>query len=173
MEFRLATPEDMPAIMEIVGQAQKFLAENGVDQWVNGYPDEREFLPDIEKGCCYLAAQNGEVAGTATLLLEPEEAYPNITEGRWLTADDALYGVIHRSAVNADFRGHGVFKKMMTYLEDKAKTQGAVSMRVDTHRDNAIMRSALLKLGYSYCGRVEIVYKPGYSAMWVAYEKLL
>lgn len=61
----------------------------------------------------------------------------------------------------------------MSFFEDLARERGAVSLRMDTHRDNAVMRSALLKLDYTYCGRVEIVYKPGYSAMWVAYEKVL
>ena len=173
MEFRLAVPEDMPAIMKIVEDAQRFMHKNGVDQWVNGYPSRQEFLPDMEKRACYVAVEDGKTAGVATLLFEPEKEYPNIREGRWLTADDALYGVIHRSAVSEDFRGRGVFKKLMGFLEGLAKEKGAVSVRVDTHRDNAVMRSALLKLGYVYCGRVEIIYKPGYSAMWVAYEKLL
>lgn len=173
MEFRLATAEDIPAIMKIVEQAQRFLLDNGVDQWTNGYPDEAEFLRDMEKGGCYVACENGAIAGVATLLLEPEPAYPKIEQGKWLTADDALYGVVHRSAVSSDFRGRGVFKSFMAFFEQLCREKGAVSLRVDTHRDNAVMRSALLKLGYSYCGRVEIKYKPGYGAMWVAYEKLL
>ena len=173
MEFRLAAPEDMPAIMKIVAAAQKFLRDSGVDQWVNGYPDEEVFLRDMSEQSCYVACEDGEIAGVATLRFEPEKEYPNIREGKWLTADDALYGVVHRSAVSDAFRGRGVFKRFMSFFEELAREKGAVSMRVDTHRDNAVMRSALLKLGYAYCGRVEIVYKPGYGAMWVAYEKLL
>ena len=149
------------------------MCANGVDQWVNGYPDQREFFADMEEKSCYAAVEDGRVAGVATLRFQPEKEYPNIREGQWLTPDDALYAVVHRSAVSEDFRGRGVFKKLMGFFEGDAKERGAVSIRVDTHRDNAVMRAALLKLGYSYCGRVEIVYKPGYGAMWVAYEKLL
>ena len=61
----------------------------------------------------------------------------------------------------------------MSFFEELSAKRGAVSVRVDTHRDNAVMRSALLKLGYKYCGRLEIVCKPGCGSMWVAYEKLL
>ena len=149
------------------------MEKNGVDQWVNGYPDEREFTEDMTEKSCYVAVEDGQIAGVATLRFEPEAEYPNIREGHWLTPDDALYAVVHRSAVSEDFRGRGVFKQFMSFFEGLAGERGAISVRVDTHRDNAIMRSALLKLGFTYCGRVEIVYKPGYGAMWVAYEKLL
>lgn len=173
MDFRLATAPDMPEIMKIVAQAQSFLRGNGVDQWVDGYPNEKVFLDDMDQNCCYVAVEDGKVAGVATLMFTPEKEYPNIREGHWLTPDNALYGVVHRSAVSEDFRGRGVFKRMMVFFEELAKEKGALSIRVDTHRDNAVMRSALLKLGFTYCGRVEIICKPGCGAMWVAYEKML
>lgn len=173
MDFRLAEPAYLPQIMRIVADAQKFLRDNGVDQWVNGYPDEGMFLADMQKQGCYVAVEDGKIAGVATLSFEPEEKYPGIEEGKWLTNDDALYAVVHRSAVSVDFRGRGVFRQLMSFFEELSAKRGAVSVRVDTHRDNAVMRSALLKLGYKYCGRLEIVCKPGCGSMWVAYEKLL
>ena len=173
MEIRPAVPGDIPEIMKIVADAQEFLRINGVDQWTNGYPDESFYLEDMEQKGCYAAVEDGRLAGVATLLFKPEPEYPRIEEGHWLTSDNALYGVVHRSAVSDDFRGRGIFKGFMDFFQRQCREKGAESLRVDTHRDNAVMRSALLKLGFTYCGRVEIKYKPGYSAQWVAYEKLM
>ena len=50
LKLRKAHPADLPEIMTIIHQAQKSLAEQGVDQWQDGYPDEAAILRDIEKG---------------------------------------------------------------------------------------------------------------------------
>ena len=57
LKLRKAHQADLPAIMEIIHQAQQSLAEQGVDQWQDGYPDEAAILRDMEKGYCHVAVE--------------------------------------------------------------------------------------------------------------------
>ncbi len=47
-EPRRAEPDDVPGVMQIVAQAQRYLRESGVDQWQDGYPREEVLYGDIE-----------------------------------------------------------------------------------------------------------------------------
>ena len=66
-----------------------------------------------------------------------------IYEGDWL--DDAPYYVVHRLASTA--ASHGVFNDVMDYC---LKVAG--NLRIDTHRDNVIMRHVIERYGFTYCG---------------------
>ena len=49
-EPRRSTNEDVPGIMGIVRQAQRYLRESGIDQWQDGYPNEAVLYSDVESG---------------------------------------------------------------------------------------------------------------------------
>lgn len=54
MEFRKAEKNDMVRIMELIRQAKVFLKANGVDQWQDGYPEQRDIEGDIRDGIGYV-----------------------------------------------------------------------------------------------------------------------
>lgn len=173
MIFRPAATEDLDDIMRVAAEGREYLESQGIDQWKNGYPQRFFFEEDIAAKGCYVGVEEGEVVAIGTILLEPDPNYSRIEDGRWLTPDDAKYAVIHRGAVAAKARGKGAFKQMMAFFEEEARARGAVSVRADTHEDNKIMQNALIKLGFTHCGRVYIEYREDYKAHWVAFEKLL
>ena len=76
------------------------------------------------------------------LLPSPEPTYARI-EGAWLT--DEPYGVIHRMASYPDV--HGVFDAVIDFASAHYP-----HLRIDTHRDNRIMRHLIEKHGFTYCG---------------------
>ena len=39
MEIRLAFPNEVDAVMKVIEDAKKTLAQSGSDQWQNGYPN--------------------------------------------------------------------------------------------------------------------------------------
>ena len=47
MEIRLAFPNEVDAIMQVIEGAKKCLAEAGSTQWQNGYPDADTIIEDI------------------------------------------------------------------------------------------------------------------------------
>lgn len=70
-----------------------------------------------------------------------------IREGAWL--DAAPYGVVHRIA--AAEQGHGA----AAYCLDWCLAQCG-NIRIDTHRGNKPMQRLLARLGYAYCGLIDL-----------------
>jgi len=92
-----------------------------------------------------------------------------VIEGNWLTNDNTTYGVIHRMAVNNEYRNTGAAKFIFHYFEQLLKAENIVSMRIDTHQDNIGMQHILTKLDYKYCG---IIYLEDGNKR-LAYEKII
>ena len=47
MKFLTAKKEDLYRIMQIIAEAQAYLAAQDIEQWQNGYPNEQAILKDI------------------------------------------------------------------------------------------------------------------------------
>jgi hypothetical protein len=60
------------------------------------------------------------------------------------------YWVVHRMASVIEV--HGIFKSVLDYCFTKA-----TNIRIDTHRQNVIMRCALEKYGFHYCGIIYLL----------------
>ena len=86
---------------------------------------------------------------TFAFIKGPDVTYTNIYEGEWM--DNSLpYYVIHRMA---SVHGvHGVFKSILEYCFERTG-----NIRIDTHRQNSIMRNALEKYGFEYCGIIYLL----------------
>lgn len=79
--------------------------------------------------------------------VENDVTYAEIYDGKWLT--DKPYGVVHRIASNGKIKGVASFCLQWCFEQ-------AENIRIDTHRDNAVMRNVLQKNGYTYCGIIYI-----------------
>lgn len=156
-------------MMNIVKDAQNYLAELGIDQWQNGYPNEAVLLNDIsnEESYCVLH-EDGALMGMTMFTTRQEPTYNSI-DGGWLTSDNAVYGVIHRLAVSNRFRSHGVAKFIFEHFETQLRADKIPSMRIDTHEENKGMQKLISQLGYEYCG--VIVLESGDKRL--AFEKVL
>jgi len=172
LEHRLAELPDVDRIMAIIGDAQRFLNEQGVDQWQNGYPTREIYEADIEKGACHVVTVDGKVAGVISVFFAPEESYGIVYDGNWLTSDTP-YAVFHRAAVGNNYRGMGIASQMLSCAENIALERGLKSMRGDTHRDNKAMRALLEKSGFAHCGTIYINGEINAQNERVCYEKLL
>ena len=107
MEIRLAFPNEVDAIMQVIERAKKCLAEAGSTQWQNGYPDADTIIEDIISGQAYVALEEGELLAYAAVTKSPEKAYEAIYDGNW-EGNEAEYLVFHRIAVASDVQGQGV-----------------------------------------------------------------
>ena len=58
MEIRLAFPNEVDAIMQVMEDAKKCLAKSGSDQWQNGYPNADIIIDDIISGQAYVALED-------------------------------------------------------------------------------------------------------------------
>ena len=169
MNLKPTSPQDIPAIMSIIKDAQCYLRSLGIDQWQDGYPNENQILMDIKNEDSYVIGNKGEgIMGTVVFTTKPEPTYENV-DGEWLTDGNSQYGVIHRLAVSDEFRGFGVAKYVFQSCEAELIKSNVQSMRIDTHRDNKGMQKLITGLGYQYCGIIILTS----GAERLAFEKVL
>lgn len=143
--IRKAVIEDVPVIMRLIDEARAIMRSCGnVNQWIDGYPSQDTIENDIASGHCYVCVEpDGEIIASFAFIPSPEPTYKEIYDGQWL--DDKPYHVVHRLASTAS--SHGVFNDVMDYCLAVAGT-----LRIDTHRDNVIMRHVIDRYGFTYCG---------------------
>lgn len=168
--IRKTIKEDIKELMTIFEEARGTIAALGIDQWQNGYPSEEVILADIDKDQSYLCEIDGKACGTFAMLEDGEPTYDKIFDGRWLTGDESRdYIAIHRVAISVTSRGSGLSGKIIGYATDFAKSLERKSLRIDTHRGNAVMRRMLEKNGFLHCGTIYL--ENGDER--VAYEKII
>ena len=147
-----ATLKDLDRAMEIIEDARLLLKESGSTQWnESGYPFKSTLEEDIKLGRLYLLKLKGEIA-LIGVISGLEEVYPKI-DGKWIT-NDYNYLTIHRLAVAKEYRGLGLAKRFMGFVEDYAIDNNKSSIRIDTHAMNDIVNHIAKKLNYKYCGIV-------------------
>ena len=146
--IRIATATDLPVIMQLVASAKTIMRKNGnMNQWNDGYPSEKIILEDIKNKNCRIIMHGDTAVGSFVIKAGPDPTYSNIYNGRWL--DDKPYYVIHRITSRED--AHGIFNVMLDYCFNISH-----NIRIDTHKDNTIMRHLLEKYGFSYCGIIHL-----------------
>ena len=160
--IRPAAPADIPSILEVMEEARGIMRNSGnPHQWSGRYPSRESLLEDIRREGGFVVEEAGGIIGYFAMLPSPEPTYDHIEGGAWLCAD-APYAVIHRIASRAGKRG--VLHDVLGYAFSR---QG--NIRIDTHRDNAIMRHLLEKEGFCLCGTIYLAS----GDPRLAYQKIL
>lgn len=163
--IRKATHTDLDAIMKIVRSAQSALAELGIDQWQDGYPQREIISSDIDANIGYILCDEHNVPiGYIAIVLNGEPAYSQIAPSSWHTPDN--YVVVHRLCISESARRKGMALLLMRHAAHIAQCADIYAMRIDTHEGNTRMLNLLTKLGFEYCGK--IIYEQ--SGERVAYD---
>ena len=141
---------DIPVIMQLLECGrQKMRTDGNSEQWTNGNPKQSLIEADINKGNSYILEEDGKAVATFAFIEGPDITYNNIYEGEW-KENTLPYHVIHRMA---SLHGtHGVFKDILEYCFERCN-----NIRIDTHRQHSIMRNALSKYGFKYCGIIYLL----------------
>ena len=144
MKIRKAEIKDLSDILRIYAYARAFMKENGnPDQWGNVYPSLEMVREDIEKGICYVCAEEKHIVGVFVFFKGEDPTYQVIEKGSW--HGNQPYGVIHRVASDGTVRG--VAEACFTFCKNQIG-----HLRIDTHKDNIPMQKALEKNGFGRCG---------------------
>lgn len=144
MYIHKATLEDIPQMMEIFAIARRFMAQTGnPHQWEDTYPSADLLTTDINSGDSYICMEQDEMVATFVLRGGADPTYDIIYDGAW--KNDNPYATIHRIASSG--RVKGIFRTVMEYALRHYDT-----IRIDTHQDNKVMRGAIAKAGFEYCG---------------------
>ena len=137
--------EDIPRLQALFSHARSFMLETGnPSQWTAAYPSEELLRKDIGSRDSYVVEDEKQtVIATFVLRGGVDPTYDVIYEGRWL--NDAPYATIHRIA--SDGTRKGILHLAMQFAQLDYN-----NIRIDTHRDNQVMRNAIAKEGFVYCG---------------------
>ena len=178
MKIRKATSCDIDGIMAVIDEARGTIASLGINQWQDGYPQREIIAADIEAGVsfCIENTDTGEVISTFAVFSDGEVLYDRIFDGAWRTGDslsenkeNVCYTAIHRVAISVKARGSGLSGAIIDFVRNIATEKKKLSLRIDTHEGNVVMRRMLEKNGFVHCGT--ILLENGDPR--VAYEKLI
>ncbi len=158
---RLAEAGDLPELRRIYAAAREFMSAHGnASQWGANFPPDGLLLAHISRKELYVfAEQNGRLHAAFALVRGKELAYAKI-DGSWLSSEPYL--TVHRVASDGAVRG--VFSQIVKFAEKTCP-----HLRADTHENNAPMRAALLKNGFSYRGTIAL----SNGSPRLAYEKII
>lgn len=153
MPYRLtkAQSSDSAKIWEILQGAILRRKADGSQQWQDGYPNLEIVKKDIEKEQGFILTDGINTIGYCAILINDEPEYQNI-KGKWLSDGDFV--VVHRIALDKQYLGKGLAKKMIALIEEFALDNSIYSVKADTSFDNHAMLSIFKSSGYTYCGEV-------------------
>lgn len=166
MVIRLATLNDIPAILDLVAEVVPLMIAGGNFQWDNAYPNAEVFAKDIALEQLWVAEESGDIAGVAAITTDQEPEYANVG---WDITEPAI--VTHRLAVSARYQGRGVATALLAQAEQVAVSRGIKSLRIDTNTNNMATRRLFPKLGYVFAGETGLSFRPNLS--FYCYEKRL
>lgn len=147
MNIRPALITDLPSILPIYSYARKQMALSGnPTQWGDTHPSVEVLTADIENRNLYIIEDNSQLVGAFAFIIGEEPTYREI-DGAWL--NNLPYGTVHRVASGGIVSG--VLKECLIFCESLLP-----NIRIDTHKDNTIMRHLLEKEGFCECGVIHV-----------------
>ena len=161
--MRKASLEDLKDIMSIIRKTIREMHSYHNDQWDESYPQEKDFMKDIQEGDLYVLERNERpVAFICVNKIEPAE-YNGL---HWSSKKDVM--VIHRMAVNPEYRRQGIGSELMNFAEELALKQDIGYLKTDTNSINEKMKALFIKCGYGYIGEMSFL---GKETPFYCYDK--
>ncbi len=156
MKLEYLKEEMIDDAYSIIEDAIAFLAEQKIDQWQDNYPNKNTLIVDINnKSAFVLVDDEGDLLAYASISLDKEILYEEIDTWKC----NNTYAILHRTAVNANYRNMGIFKSLINEISLYLKTLNVSCIRIDTHPDNKIMIKSLQSCGFIEVG--SMIYDQG------------
>ena len=153
--LRKAKSTELDEIMLIIEDGREFLRQQGTNQWQHGSPSKETIEQDIKEQTSYVYKIDRNIVATAMLTNYDRdyENYPTL----WSKCDNYL--VIHRMATLKNIRNQGIGRQFLSAIMDFAKKENIDYIRIDTHKDNKIMRKFLSDFGFVELGEIKLTMK--------------
>ena len=165
--IRPAKLTDIPNILSLTKACAADLCRKGVYQWNEKYPSLEAFKGDLERRELWVLERNGRIIGCMALSTTMDAEYRTV---EWLgVTGNNRY--VHRLAIHPEFQGRGYARRLMDFAEGRARSEGAISIRLDTFSQNRRNQRFYEQRGYTRLGSV---YFPRQSSdPFYCYELLL
>ena len=143
-DLRVATADDLPAVLGVLDEAAAWLWSRGIRQWPQ-YFEPQWVLPRLDAGETWLAWQGGEVVGTFTLQWD---------DAAWSDHRDDDAGYVHRLAVRRSASGLG--RNLLDDAGALVRDAGRHFVRLDCVTANETLRAYYTGLGFEPRGEIVI-----------------
>ncbi|MGN0453460.1 MAG: GNAT family N-acetyltransferase [Ruminococcus sp.] len=148
LSFRIATEEDLPALVCLYKSGVESMQKAGIDQWDEDYPSAHTITEDVKNGDLHLCMREGEIAAAFALNREVEEEYET---AHW-EKPDAHFIAMHRLCVSPNFQRQGIGRSCMLEIERYALGNGFNAIRLDTFSGNIKAIPMYKSLGFKEVG---------------------
>ena len=140
--IRQAMPKDVKIVSDILGEAARWLDQNGMSLWKAGELSPTSIGNDVNDSLFFLAECNGEAAGTGKFQLEDSLFWPDV-----LQAESAF---IHRLAVKRDFAGGHVSSALLQWAVERTRSLGRRYLRLDCVASRPRLRAIYERFGFRH-----------------------
>ena len=149
LKVRASSLSDVDKIDNIFNIARNYMKSYGnSSQWAGVYPSGLDVVNDIKNNNAYsVVDEDNEVVAYFAFIVGEEKTYNYIEDGKW--SNEKEYGTIHRIASNN--KVSGVFDVALDYCLSRVD-----NVRIDTHKDNVVMRHVIEKHMFNYCGIIYV-----------------
>lgn len=162
--MRKARLDDVEKIMDIITKVKNEMKNEGNEQWDDTYPTKDVFIRDIQEDSLYVDEDNNDIRGVICLNEIEAEEYKDLS---WSSNEKSL--VIHRMAVNSNYRNKGVGTELLEFAQEQALKLKIDSVKTDTYSKNIKMNGLFKKFGFIKVGEVSF---SGKDEKFNCYEKL-
>ena len=162
----LANFDDIEEIINLINSIKEEFRELNNPQWgwsSESYPNKKIFINDISKNELYKYEDNGIIKGIVCISSDDNFEYDEVIKN----SHNRAY-VIHRLAVNINYRNEGIASQLINYAENLARVRHIELIKCDTEISNEKMNNLFNKLGYVLIGRFHYDDYPG---IYNYYEK--
>jgi GNAT superfamily N-acetyltransferase len=154
--IRLAILQDVQQLMDLLVRLKRKMKEDGIEQWPDNYPAMADLTKDIENQSMWVFTRRDKPLAMITLDPEVPKQYDSIP---W-RIDTEPVNSIHRLAVDADYQGQGLARKLVEFVEQTAMQSGYKTMRLDTYSRNIPAFQFYSNMGYKPAGTIRLSYMP-------------
>ena len=161
--MRVAIMEDLSSIMAIIRKVIVEMHSYNNFQWDENYPQEKDFVGDIEKGDLFVSLRAEKIVGFICVNRNEPAEYKGLN---WSRAEEAL--VVHRMAVDPEIRKAGVGFELVDFADELARKNKLRYLKTDTYSLNINAQRLFKKLGYLFVGEMSFLSK---EKPFYCYEK--
>ena len=142
LSIRQATPQDIDAVAEILGEAAGWLEERGMPMWRQDELLPSHIVADVDSGQFFMAECDGVLAGTIRFQLADKLFWPDVPQ------DDSAF--IHRLAVRRRFAGREISSALLLWAIARTYTLGRRYLRLDCEASRARLRAVYERIGFRF-----------------------
>jgi GNAT superfamily N-acetyltransferase len=142
LSIRQATAQDIAAVSEILGEAARWLEEQGMVMWHQDELQPNRIVADVDSAQFFLAECDGVPAATIRFQLEDRLFWPDVPQ------NDSAF--IHRLAVRRRFAGGEVSSALLLWAIARTHTLGRRYLRLDCEASRTRLRAIYERLGFRF-----------------------